>query len=81
VTPVRTSSRSRSLELLELVEQTVPHLDDSRRHGDDVLLPFVEQLRLGQDQRYLSRSERQYIEHPRSEKGDVPGKHRMQEGC
>lgn len=30
VTPIRTSSRSWGLQFLELVEETVPHLDDSR---------------------------------------------------
>jgi hypothetical protein len=54
MTPILSTRRSRGLELVvEELEQGVPHLDDSGRHGGNVLLPGFKEFVLGQDHRDL----------------------------
>ena len=54
MTPILSTRRGRGLELVvEKLEQGVPHLDNSGRHGRDVLLPGFKEFVLGQDHRDL----------------------------
>lgn len=63
MTPVLPSGRGRRLELvIEQVKQGIPHLNDSTRHGGNVVLPRIEEFRVGEDHGDLGRAVcKQYI--------------------